>query len=452
MEDGELPVGWRNATLANILTLHRGVTYRKPDARSGPENGFLPLLRANNINQTINFDDLVYVPEHLVSTDQRLRPFDIVIAMSSGSKKLVGKAAQIKKPCEATFGAFCAVARPLCGMDPAFVGWFMHTREYRQSASDDSKGSNINNLKREHILGVPIRVPPLPEQQRIVEKIETLFAELDKGEDALRAVQKLLARYRQSVLKAAVTGTLTADWRAANGGTAWRDTTLGELSSFLTSGSRGWAKFYADQGDTFIRAQNLKYDRLDLDDVAFVSLPNRSEGTRTKVQAGDILITITGANVTKTALVERIDVTAYVSQHVALFRPTSDVHPEFLHRFIVAKAGGRKALEAAAYGAGKPGLNLQNIKDVPISLPPLGEQREIVDRLDHLLGAQSAVQAEIKRQLIIGQSLRQSILKEAFSGKLVPQDPSDEPAVKLLERIRAARSGQPRTTRKKASA
>jgi type I restriction enzyme S subunit len=421
MGDAELPAGWATCALGDIIA--------KPRPKVAPDPvSELPFIGMDHIEAEsfylsgqARFADMKSAGSYFLPGDVlygRLRPY-------------LNKVHRAKF--EGVASAEFIVLPSADHFDSDFIKLLLHQRQFVEFAMSRSSGDRPR-VKYDAIAAYEFALPPLPEQQRIVEKIETLFAELDKGEEALREVQKLLVRYRQSVLKAALTGGLTADWRADNGQEPWRDTTLDQLNSLLTSGSRGWAKFYAAEGDTFIRAQNLKHDRLDLNDVAFVSLPDRSEGTRTKVNVGDILITITGANVTKTALVERIEGTAYVSQHVALFRPSSEVHPEFLHRFIVAKAGGRVALEEAAYGAGKPGLNLQNIKDVRISLPPIDEQREIVDRLDHLLGAQFAIQADIDRQLVQGQSLRQSILKDAFSGKLVPQDPADEPAIKLLKR------------------
>jgi type I restriction enzyme S subunit len=187
------------------------------------------------------------------------------------------------------------------------------------------------------------------EQHRIVAKIEELFSELDKGVDSLKTAREQLKVYRQALLKHAFEGKLTA-------AVAWREKPLGQLLGFLTSGSRGWAAYYASSGDLFVRAQNIKHDCLELDDVAFVSLPDKAEGLRTRVQQGDLLITITGANVTKAALVKDELGTAFVSQHVALCRPTTEILPDYLYWFIVAEAAGRKQLTEMAYGAGKPGL------------------------------------------------------------------------------------------------
>lgn len=285
----------------------------------------------------------------------------------------------------------------------------------------------------QHLAKSLLPIPPLAEQRRIVAKIEELFSELDQGVASLKTAREQLKVYRQSLLKNAFEGKLTA-------GLAWREKPLGELLQFLTSGSRGWAQYYATEGDLFVRAQNIKHDCLELDDVAFVSLPDKAEGVRTRVQQGDLLITITGANVTKSALVKHELGAAYVSQHVALCRPTTEILPEYLYWFVVAEAAGRKQLTDMAYGAGKPGLNLENIRSVRAPLPSLDEQQEIIELIESKLSEADQLELTLATALQQAEALRQSILKKAFCGQLVPQDQNDEPAAIPLERIRALRS------------
>jgi type I restriction enzyme S subunit len=282
-------------------------------------------------------------------------------------------------------------------------------------------------------------VAPLKEQTRIVAKIEELFSELDKGVEALTTAREQLNAYRQSVLKHAFDGKMTADLRPTH--KAWRNIRLGDELEFLTSGSRGWAEFYAKSGDTFIRAQNLKYDRLDLTDIAYVKLPEgNTEGIRTRVQVGDVLVTITGANVTKTGIVDSDMGAAYVSQHVALCRPRPSIRSRFLYWYLLSEAHGRRQLNEAAYGAGKPGLNLDNIKSVAISLPSPQEQAIVVERIEAALSVEQSFSESIDAELQRTNALRQSVLKQAFSGHLVSQDPTDEPASELLKRIRTERA------------
>ncbi|WP_437913851.1 restriction endonuclease subunit S [Sorangium sp. So ce302] len=223
----------------------------------------------------------------------------------------------------------------------------------------------------------------------------------------------------------------------------WARTCLGQITSLVTSGSRGWGDRYSDVGPFLVRTQDIKTDRLVLENVARVDLTGSEEGTRTRVKKGDLLVTITGANVTKTASVVMDLGEAYVSQHVGLVRPILVESAAFLHAWIVSPTHGRRRLEQVAYGAGKPGLNLDNLRELPIALPPLSEQRRILAEIDRLLSVAEEVEQAVRAQLTRAQLLRQSVLKSAFEGKLVPQDPNDEPASALLDRLRAARATAP---------
>lgn len=163
----------------------------------------------------------------------------------------------------------------------------------------------------------------------------------------------------------------------------WEWVRLGSLTSLITSGSRSWKDFYAEEGATFIRSQDIKYDRLEFDERAFVKLPVGAEGVRTQVQLHDILVTITGANVGKAAAVLEQMPEAYVSQHVALVRLLDVRLVRCLHLWLVSEYEGRRLLLASSYGA-KPGLNLQNFNDLLVPLPPLSEQSRIITRVTAL--------------------------------------------------------------------
>ncbi|MDQ8186686.1 restriction endonuclease subunit S [Pelagicoccus sp. SDUM812002] len=313
-------------------------------------------------------------------------------------------------------------------------------------------GTTVHSIEFPSLQAFEIPLPPLNEQKRIVAKNEELFSELDAGEASLRQAKQQLGVYRQSLLKQAFEGKLTQTWRQQNPDKLespdhllariretdpttvephecdnWRTIQFGELTEYITSGSRGWAAYYSESGSTFIRAQNLKKDYLDLSDIAYVTLPEKAEGKRTLTQTGDILITITGANVTKTGYIDRDIGEAYVSQHVALCRTLDPRLTKFLYLYIISPSGGRKDLEKAAYGAGKPGLNLTNLRELRVPICSLAEQREIVRLLDAQFEVIAQNEGEIDAALRRSEALRQSILKKAFSGQLAPKPPPTNP-------------------------
>jgi type I restriction enzyme S subunit len=450
-----MPQGWTIARLDALAVVIRGVTYDKSVAQNEAGTGLLPLLRATNIQDRLELSDFVFIPSILVQPQQFLRVNDIVVATSSGSRKIVGKTAQLRAPFEGTFGAFCAVVRPTPGaVEPRFLALFFTSADYRTRISDLAAGVNINNLKREHLESQLIPLPPLKEQLRIVAAVDEHLSDLDASVAALERVQRNLNRYRASMLMAAVEGRLVptdaepprsssehAGIGAVNVPSSWKWTTLGGLAATVTSGSRGWAEHYSESGPIFIRAQDIKTDDLLLKDAAHVSLPVNAEGTRTRVSPADILITITGANVTKSAIIVGDIGEAYVSQHVALVRLKDSAFAAFVYWWIVSPANGRRFLEGAAYGAGKPGLNLKQIKDMPIPLPTLPEQRQIVSEIDARLSLIGQTEATVAADLRRADRLRQSILKRAFEGKLVPQDPKDAPAIVFIEQSKKDQTG-----------
>jgi type I restriction enzyme S subunit len=145
----------------------------------------------------------------------------------------------------------------------------------------------------------------------------------------------------------------------------------------------------------FIRAQNIRFGRLRLDELAYVNPPSNSEGSRTQVAKGDLLIVITGAGVTSPALLDHYPGEAHVSQHVGLVRPSDPQLSAWLLLCLMADAGGRAELVERAYGAGKPGLNLDNIRSLSVPLPPLAEQHRIVATVDALMALCDRLEASL---------------------------------------------------------
>jgi type I restriction enzyme S subunit len=165
---------------------------------------------------------------------------------------------------------------------------------------------------------------------------------------------------------------------------SWRWCRMADLVSMVTSGSRSWHAHYAESGASFIRSQDIKLDRLEYDNRAFVNPPEGAEGMRTRVEVGDLLLTITGGNVGKCALISSNPGEAYVSQHVALIRAVWKPMGPYLHRWLTADFAGRGLLLDTSYGA-KPGLNLESIRNLLVPIPPEDEIPSILSQLNEFL-------------------------------------------------------------------
>lgn len=204
----------RPPTLSEVCEYVRGVTYGKSDAIDKPTEGFLPLLRATNIyDDCLALSDFVFVAVEKVKPVQMLRGGDLVMAVSSGSIQVVGKSAPTPEGFMGTFGAFCAVLRPTQGTNHQYLNFFISSPKVREDWSAAARGTNINNLKREPVLGTVMPLPPLAEQRRIVEILEEQFSRLDAALIVTNQLEARIAAARRSLLHAAFSGTLTAQWR-----------------------------------------------------------------------------------------------------------------------------------------------------------------------------------------------------------------------------------------------
>jgi type I restriction enzyme S subunit len=193
----------------------------------------------------------------------------------------------------------------------------------------------------------------------------------------------------------------------------WSTVQLGELSEFITSGSRGWASYYSDNGALFVRSQNVREGRLDLADSQFVNPPQGSEGSRTLVERGDLLITITGNSVGNVALVEHEIDEAYISQHVGLVRLQEPMSGQFVCRYLSPGSPGNGQISGSQSGQSKPGLTLKNLQDFWVVFPPAPERHAIATVLsdvDALLGG-------LDRLIAKKRDLKQAAMQQLLAGQ-----------------------------------
>ena len=330
--------------------------------------------------------------------------------------------------------------------------------------------------------------PLLAEQQRIVAKIEELFSDLDEGVATLQKTKALLKRYRQAVLKAAVEGKLTAEWRAANKGKIEPGSVLLERmreeraknggvgahgrAPLRDAGKmgelpEGWCSVLFDEilielkngyfysranpeppGIPILRISAVRPLTVSFDDLRY-ALVELEEVSQYDLRNGDLLFTRYNGNkefVGACGLVRNQPGLLIYPDKLIRARVYPDhILPNFLELYFASKIGRRIIEAKAKTTAGQYGISGADLKSVSVVLPPLAEQECIVAEVERRLSVADEMGKVVDQSLKQAERLRQSILKRAFAGQLVPQDPNDEPAEKLLERIRAERADSNRT-------
>lgn len=257
----------------------------------------------------------------------------------------------------------------------------------------------------QHYSKQKIKIPTLAEQERIVSRIEELFSELDNTTETLQRNKTLFKQYKLAVLSSAFKECSEKQ-------------SISQFASLVTSGSRGWAQYYSEQGVRFIRITDLSRDGIKLDDAKIqrVQLPHNVEGTRSKLNPHDILVSIT-ADLGSIALVPEDIEESYINQHIALIRLKKPNQAKLIAWYLKS-IEGRNALLKNKRGGGKLGLGLDDIRNTPVPCLSDHETKKIIAAIEAQLAVceyQEAISEKVLRQI---SALKQSILKKAFEGKL----------------------------------
>lgn len=472
---GELPEGWEEQTLAD--TCHRpqyGWTTKA--ARSGE----VKLLRTTDISSgQVDWNSVPYcevAPDDIEK--YRIKTNDILISRAGS----VGKSFLVRKPEEeeAVFASYLIRFRPR--IDPVYMHYFLQTGDYWKQIGSSKSGIAIPNVNARKLEKVRVPVAPAQEQPKIAAKVDELFSQIDEGEAELKRAQGLVKTYRASLLKAAVTGDLTRDWRAANRGqhetgadllarilkarrAAWETAELDKMTakgrppkddawkqkykepkapdtSALPGLPEGWVWARAEQvcdfitkGTTpkttnmaaglgevpFVKVYNLTFTG-DLDftkDPTFVSQETHQGFlARSKVFPSDVLMNIVGPPLGKVSVVPDTFPEWNINQAIAVFRPLEGVLTGYLCATLRSDLVQYWAISRAKATAGQFNLTLEICRDLPLPIPPAAEQRKIVELADGASSRMDWIDAQISISQVGAGSLRSSILSSAFSGSL----------------------------------
>ena len=383
----------------------------------------------------------------------------------------------------------------LSGLFPDFLCYYLRQDSFREYLASNASGvgGSLMRVRDTTFADYPLPLAPLAEQHRIVAEIEKQFTRLDASVAALKTVQANLKRYRASVLKAACDGKLVsteAELARAEGRDyepsarllerilaerrerwesqekrrgkfkepvapdtfalpglpeGWVWTTVEQMvaleANAITDGPFGSnlkTSHYTDDGPRVIRLQNIG-DGTFIDAYAHISWEHYAAFVKHKVEAGDLVIAALGEALPRACVIPSTVGPAIVKADCIRYKPAESVAMAAFLNYALNNEETRKRTASIVHGVGRPRLNLKEIKATVLPLPPLAEQYRIVAEVERRLSVIHQTEAAVEANLTRAERLRQSILKQAFSGNLVPQDPNDEPASVLLERIRAER-------------
>ncbi|WP_242442030.1 restriction endonuclease subunit S [Streptomyces sp. CB02460] len=475
----ELPAGWAKARLDEIAEVRLG-RQRSPRNHSGDQ--MRPYLRAANVGWSgLKVDD---VKEMNFTDDEvaiyRLVKGDIVLGEASGTASEVGKPAIWNDEIED-----CCFQNTLIRVRSRLVNskFLLHYLRYealRGGFAEGARGVGIHHLGAARLSAWPMRIPPLSEQARIVEALEGHLSRLDAGLATLSRAAIMAPSLVRSLNTAATEGRLVGDvdpeamdfdsvrreiWSRVKGNKKYKEPCQPDLGLPVVS-PEGWPILSLESvtdpvrlirygilmpkvksGGTVpyvevkdLRGCHLKGKRLHLTSA---ELDEKFSGAR--IKGGDIVMAVRGSY-DRSAVVPDSMAGANVSRDVVRISPLPGLDPKFLQLYLQSMFAQRY-LKKHARGVAVKGVNISSLRALPVAVPPIAVQRMIADEASERLSVVQRTVEAIAKSSARADTLRRAILDRAFTGALVPQDPTDEPAAALLARIQADRAAQPKAKR-----
>ena len=441
-----LTPSWSLVKLGDIAEFKNGINFNK---NQKGEKG-VPTIDVYNMYSKGIFVELdrLYRVNKEINDDYKLRYGDILFVRSSVKREGIGfTTAFLKFSEDVTYCGFIIRAR----LDsekllPEFATYFFRTSNQRNKIISKAKQVTITNISQDKLSELTIPLPPLPAQKEIVAKIEELFSELDNGIEQLKKVKEQIKTYKQSVLSYAFSGRLIhesqrskvknqneiqkaaepeVDYGTSNKSNGlpegWKYVKLGEILKLIGSGitPKGGRNVYQNTGIIFIRSQNVYPNKLMLDDVAYINEQIDEKMKRSRIKPNDVLLNITGASIGRATYIPEIFPRANVNQHVCILRFSPDeVYSKYISSFLNSPQG-QSYINSIQIGATRQALNYSQINNFPVPLTSINEQHKIVEEIESRFSVADKLEQTIDENLKKSETLRQSILKQAFEGRLI---------------------------------
>ncbi len=436
-----LPIGWSIQTLGDLFEFKGGGT---PDKKNPSYwNGDISWASVKDIKSKYLEKTIDSITEKGLkkSATNLANPGDLVLLtrIEPGKITIVKKTVAVNQDCKILKLTECV---------DTYWAYYIFLAIERDFIKRSS-GTTVLGIRLNDVKDIPILMPPLNEQKRIVTKIEELFSELDNGIAALKTAREQLKVYRQAVLKHAFEGKLTAQWRQENALSENLFHSFLKVEELVILGpSNGRSVKDRNGGFPVLRLTALKNGKIDLREFKEGDW-SREEAQSYIVKKGDFLLSRGNGSkhlVGRGGLVPTPDhEVAFPDTMVRIRLNLKKIEPIYFSYAWESRLIRAQIENSARTTAGIYKINQQHIKNFSLPVPSLLEQKEIVRILEEKLAVTDVSIYDIGVQISKSEILRQSILKKAFSGRLVSQDPNDEPASALLARIQAEKAAQEAT-------
>lgn len=457
MSERDLPAGWKEAAIGEVT-----LPYQSIDPTQTPDGTFTYI----DISSIDNITNSIVDPKTFSGRDAPSRARRVVAkgdVLYSTVRPYLKNIAQIPTDLDgALTSTGIAVLRPSSGILPSYLRHWVLTDSFSELIGRSMDGSLYPAIRDSDVIAAPIALPPLPEQRRIVEKIEALTARSRRAREALDSLPSLINRYRQSILAAAFRGDLTAEWRERHGSTpkhsssneepdtlpaGWKLLTLDQIlapeSDAIKTGPFGSLLSKADyrkDGVPILGIENIKRGVFVSTFSKFVSDRKFADLIGYAVAPGDVIISRSGTVGDLCVVPNGIGDALISTNTIKLKFDMNTIEPDvFVLMFLGSEAVLAQVRDLCS-GSTRDFLNQSIMKAIIFPVPPLPEQREIIRVAREAFRSIDALALRARDTGKALATLDQSILAKAFRGELVPQDPNDEPASVLLERIRAERA------------
>jgi len=459
MEERELPAGWVEVPLAELIDrIEAGKNFRCIERP--PLNGEIGVVKVSAVSWgRFREEESKTVPPGIeLDPETRIYEGDLLFSRAN-TIELVGACVLVDSLTK-DLRLSDKILR-LATLDELIKPWiyrYLSSPEARKYLSETSSGNQLSmrNISQKVLLETLVPVAPLNEQRRIAAKLDTTLAAVDACRQRLDGVAELLKRFRQAVLAAATSGELTREWREGRGlQEDWPEVQLGDHADGFNYGTS--AKSQSEGEIPVLRMGNVQAGEIDWRDLVYTS--DLSEIAKYMLEPGDILFNRTNSPelVGKTAIY-RGEQPAIYAGYLIRVRCSASLDPEFLNLSLNSPQARDYCWRVKSDGVSQSNINAKKLAAYPFELPPIEEQHEIIRRAQDLFTLADQLEARLHSARKVVDRLTPALLAKAFRGELVPQDPSDEPASVLLDRLRAARqaeagAGKPtRRGRRKAAA